>query len=126
MSEQTGARTVLLVGGDLMARARLEQAASAANLGIVVTGAGHLVNALRGTAPEVVVLDLDTGGAQLVAELEAARAAGLVRGRVVGYFSHIDEALGVTARGAGCEAFPRGRFWRTLPEILGGQGPTSP
>lgn len=102
-----------------MARARLDEAAAAAGYTLTTATAGALAGALQGSEPDLVVLDLDAGGLALVAELERARAAGLGRGRVIGYFSHIDEQLGAAARRAGCEAFPRGRFWRTLPEILG-------
>jgi hypothetical protein len=102
-----------------MARARVDEAAAAAGYRLTTARPGDLIGALRGTDPDLVVLDLDAGGLALVAELEEARVAGLGRGRVIGYFSHIDEQLGAAARRAGCEAFPRGRFWRTLPEILG-------
>jgi hypothetical protein len=101
-----------------MARARLEQAASAMGLALTTAAPGGLAEALRRKPPEVVVLDLDGGGEALLAEVERARTGGIEPPRVVGYFSHVDESLGAAARKAGCEALPRGRFWRTLPEVI--------
>ncbi|MGH2820888.1 MAG: hypothetical protein ACRDJ5_09565, partial [Actinomycetota bacterium] len=75
--------------------------------------------ALASDPPSVLVLDLDQGRDEVLSELEAARGEGAAAGRVVGYFSHVDEPLGAAARAAGCEALPRGRFWRELPELLG-------
>ena len=39
-------------------------------------------------------------------------------GRAIGYFSHVDEALGEAARARGLEAWPRGRLLRDLPTLL--------
>ena len=115
----TDPASVLLVGGDLMARARVEQAASAAGAAMASASPEGLEEALRASAPGLVVVDLDACGAAILPRLEAARAAGLLQGRVLAFYSHVDEALGDAARAAGCEALPRGRFWRTLPELVG-------
>ena len=111
-------RTVLLVGGDLMARARLEAAAREAGVELVTASQETLETALLENRPAMVVLDLDDGGDGVLAALDRARARDLVPERVVGYFSHVDAALGQAAGAAGCEAMPRGRFWRSLAEIL--------
>ncbi len=115
-------RTVLLVGGDLMARARLEAAAREAGAELVIASRETLEAELVENRPAMVVLDLDAGGDRLLAALGRARARGLVPERVVGYFSHVDAALGQAAGAAGCEAMPRGRFWRSLAELLRGAG----
>ena len=107
----------LLVGADLMARARVEQAAAASGYSLATAPAGGLGDALRAHAADLVILDLDAGGRGVLDELERARAQGKVT-RAVGYFSHVDAGLGAAARAAGCEALPRGRFWRALPDIL--------
>ncbi len=111
-------RTVLLVGGDLMARARLEAAAREMGVELVTSSQETLETKLRERRPAMVVLDLDIGGDGVLAALERARGQDLVPERVVGYFSHVDATLGQAARAAGCEAMPRGRFWRSLTEIL--------
>ena len=101
-----------------MARARLEQAAGDAGLSVATAPPERLDDALRAHEPDVVILDLDAGGRELLDRLEEARTGGALRARVVGYFSHVDADLGAAARAAGCEALPRGRFWRALPEVL--------
>ena len=61
----------------------------------------------------LVLLDLDSAGDDVL-----PRAEELIRAtpktRWVGYFSHIDEALGRRAAEVGIEAVPRGRFWKDL------------
>ena len=119
MPERT---TVLLIGGDLMARARLESAARAVGAELVTAAHDRLESALEEHRASIVVVDLDGGGERALAALQRARARGLLPERVVGYFSHVDAQLGEAARAAGCETFPRGRFWRSLADILGAPG----
>jgi hypothetical protein len=111
-------RVLLLVGGDLQARARLEPAADAAGMRLDTTSAEALQEALESLSPEVVVLDLDAEGTAVLGAVAAARRSGISLGRVVGFYSHVDAPLGEAARRAGCEAHPRGRFWRSLPDLL--------
>lgn len=124
MTEQqaSGNPIVVLVGGDLMARARLEAAARHAGAEVTTIGLEDLESSLEERATNLVVIDLDEGRDAALEVVAAARARGLITGRVVGYFSHIDEALGEAARQAGCEAVPRGRFWRTVPDLLRASG----
>ena len=61
-----------------------------------------------------VVVDLDQEGVEAVTEL---RASGF-EGRVVAFFSHVNEELGAAATDVGAEVHPRGRFWRNLASIL--------
>jgi DNA-binding response OmpR family regulator len=117
VTEHTG-RRALLVGADLMARARVEQAAAAAGYSLATIPAGGFGDALRAHAPDLVILDLDAGGRAVLGGLQHARAQGAVTGRVVGFFSHVDAELGDAARAAGCDAMPRGRFWRALSDIF--------
>jgi hypothetical protein len=102
-----------------MARARLERAAADAGAELYSTSPGKMVDAIGAERPDIIVLDLDGGGAAVLDSLTEARAAGLATGRVVGYFSHVDGSLRAQAQAAGCRALPRGRFWSTLPEELG-------
>ena len=107
---------ILLVGRDLKARARLEG----------VEGLGGRVDAVSpGSLPtdpgaySLAVLDLDEVGTE---PAQALRDAGF-EGRIVGFFSHVDETLRRRAEGAGIETHRRGSFWRDLPEILAGNAP---
>jgi len=116
MSNNEQRQTIAVVGGDLMARSRIEAAATASSVDVQRLSQDEL-GALE-EAPEVdlVVLDLDSGGRALIDTWTSL--AGESGPRAVGYFSHVDAGLGDHARSNGVEAIPRGRFWRTLEEIL--------
>lgn len=120
MNESAGSveRLLLLVTSDLMARERVRSAAAHSSLAVRYAAPGSLVDTLRSTVAEVLVIDLDAGGAPILAEVETARAEGLLPGRVLGFFSHVDTALGEAAERAGVTAVRRGRFWSSLPELL--------
>ena len=110
--------TVLLVGGDLMAKSRLVDAATRAGITIESTTVGSFRERLHDLRPSVVVIDLDGGGDEVLKQLQAAPDADLRAARVVGYYSHIDRALGEAAEAAGCEAWSRGKFWSNLDQLL--------
>jgi hypothetical protein len=113
-----GATTALLAGGDLMAKARLREAAATAGVVLVARPAAALLDALAERSFDLLIVDLDEGQTSLLADLSLARERGIAPGRAVGYFSHVDASLGERAKEAGCDALPRGRFWRSLPDIL--------
>jgi hypothetical protein len=114
-------RAALLVGGDLLAVARLEDASSSLGVSLHTATVDTMRARLADLHPDVVILDLDSTPGVLD-ELTRARADGLTPARIVGYFSHVDDQLGEAARRAGCEPVPRGRFWRTLFEQLAPEG----
>ena len=118
MGELGGYGTVVLIGGDLMARSRIESAAQAADLQLVRLDPKDLDALERPPRADVVVLDLDNGGRALIDRWVAL--GGDQASRTIGYFSHVDVALGEHARASGIEAMPRGRFWRTLDQTLAG------
>jgi hypothetical protein len=109
-------KTVLIIGGDLMARSRIEQAAAAASFSVERMAVDALGSLTEIPSADVVILDLDSGGRGLVDSWSAR--AGDSGPRVLGYFSHVDSDLGDHARARGIEAVPRGRFWRTLEATL--------
>jgi hypothetical protein len=116
MSNNDLQRTIAVVGGDLMARSRIEAAATAHSLDVQRLSQDDLGSLAEPPAVELVVLDLDSGGRTLIDAWSSL--AGDSGPRAVGYFSHVDVALGDHARAKGVEALPRGRFWRSLDEIL--------
>lgn len=105
-------KRVLLVGGDLSARARVEAAAKRAGWELRTCRTDDVADVVRGESVDLVIADLDSGRDVV---LEALRG---VAPRVVGFYSHVDAALGEAATAAGVEALPRGRFWRELDELL--------
>jgi hypothetical protein len=110
--------TVLLVGGDLMAKSRLVDATTRAGVTLVSTTVANFRERLQETEPSVVVVDLDGGREAAIEAITAARDDGLLPARVVGYYSHVDRALGEAAEQAGCEPWPRGKFWAGLEQLL--------
>lgn len=112
-------RTVLLIGSDLMARERIRSAAAHLGMKSVSAAPVDMIDALRSEAPDVLVLDLDEGRDALLADLETARADKLTPDVVIGFYSHVDAELGRAAEDAGCRAVRRGRFWASLPDLLG-------
>lgn len=116
MSNNTQRRTIAVVGGDLMARSRIEAAAAANSLEVQRLSPDDLESLEAPPEVDLVVLDLDSGGRALIDAWTTL--AGESGPRAIGYFSHVDVALGDRARSGGVEAVPRGRFWRTLEEIL--------
>ena len=113
------AERLVLVGGDLMARSRLEDAARRAGLEFAHVAAHSPALDVAEDRSALIVVDLDSVGSEGLGALE-----GLGHGdellRVIGYFSHVDAELGEAARRAGVETYPRGRFWRTLPDLIAG------
>lgn len=91
---------------------------------MVATGPHGIVTFLdRASEPaDLVVVDLDEGGPEVLEELAAARERGLLPRRVLGYFSHVSQEVGAAARDAGVEVYPRGRFWRELTSLLTAEG----
>jgi ActR/RegA family two-component response regulator len=114
----TESPVIVLVGGDLSARARLLDAASRAGVELVTTTPEEAAGVVEATGARLVVLDLDEGRDRALDAVASVRVSD-ASPRVVGYFSHIDRELQERARAAGCEAFPRGRFWRELHELMG-------
>ena len=111
-------RFVLLVGGDLLGTDRLLTASRAAGLGLEKTSAGGLEKKLAQARPVLLVVDLDGGRQEAIEAVARAKERGLLPDRTVGYFSHVDTALADSARVAGIEALPRGRFWTSLGDLL--------
>lgn len=115
-------RRAVLASDDLNARARVLAAAEGAGVDVVTTGATGFRDHLAGS--DLLILDLDRGRDEALAELAAAAGAGAAPSTVVGFLSHVDGDLARAARAAGCRAIARGRFWASLPEVLGVSDPS--
>ena len=108
-------RRVLLVDGDLLALSRVEAAARAAGADLRTCETNDLAAELGAATFDYVFVDLDRGGRRA---LDALGHAGDGGGRVIAFFSHVDEDMRNAASAAGIEAWPRGRLWRSLGELL--------
>jgi hypothetical protein len=101
-----------------MAKSRLVDAASRAGLAFESTLVNGFLDAVSTTHPALVVIDLDEGRDRALQAVRAAFATDPAPRRIVGYYSHVDKTLGEAAHEAGCEAWPRGRFWSSLDQLL--------
>jgi hypothetical protein len=104
-------RPVFVFAPDLMDRSRISAAIPHAQF---VTA----VDQLAGVDPEGVVL-VDLGRPRVLETIPT------IAGSVVGFASHVDEALMAAARAAGCaEVLPRSRFFRRLADFATDTGQT--
>ncbi|MDQ4095324.1 MAG: hypothetical protein M3174_03855 [Actinomycetota bacterium] len=108
--------TVLVVDADLLGLARIEGAAARAERAVKVADASGLKDELPDV--DLVIIDLDRGREASLDALDAARSSGRLTARVILFVSHVDEALAQRARERGYETFARGRFWRSLDDLL--------
>lgn len=109
---------LLVVDADLLALERIRSQAEKSGHEIGIATTARLAAALADDSIDLIVIDLDRGGDEVIEALLAARAAGDVPERVVGFYSHVAPERAEAAEAAGCRALPRGRFYRTLDELL--------
>lgn len=113
-------RLVRLVVPDLFFVARIQTAAAHLGVEIGMSTPASLADDCREPRPDLVIVDLYAEGV-----LDAIRAlkadAGLAGVRVIGFYSHVDDATRRAALDAGIdEALPRSAFTVKLATLLGG------
>jgi len=116
----TPPRLVLLAVSDLFFVARIRTAAAHLGVETEAVEPARLAARCREGAPGLVLVDLHAAGA-----LEGVRAMrldpALAGVRVVGFYSHVDDATRRAASEAGVdEALPRSAFTVRLAELLEG------
>ena len=120
------ARKVLGALEDLLFKSKISETAS--QLGIEAAfprSPKKLLDALRESPPDLLVLDLNS------ARFEPLKLLGRVKSDeatrdipTVGFLSHVQKDLAVAAREAGCDRIvARSAFTRDLPRILAGDTP---
>lgn len=107
---------VLLVDADLLGRGRIEAAATKAGAAVHSASVSSLGEALKARTYELVVVDLDRGGAKVLDALDDQR--DLLPEKVIAYVSHVDKVLADEALGRGYDVMARGRFWRSLEGLF--------
>jgi hypothetical protein len=105
-----------------MAKSRLVDATSRAGIDLRTTTVDGFADAMNKVRPSLVVVDLDEGRDAVLKQITDVREAGLLNSRTVGFYSHVDRALGEAAQQAGCEPWPRGKLWRSLEQLLDSSG----
>lgn len=119
-------RRILAAVEDLLFKSKISETAS--QLGIEASfprSPGKLLDALRESPPDLLILDLNSARFEPLALLRNVRSDDAMRGVVtVGFLSHVQKDLAVAAREAGCDrVVARSAFTRDLPRILAGRTP---
>ena len=109
---------MVVATSDLMALARVKESAARHGRDVATTSPEALVEVVRTTSAEFLVLDLDWGGIPLVEAASRLDRDDPSAPRVLAFFSHVDESLGAAAEREGFETFARGKFWRSLDDLL--------
>jgi PleD family two-component response regulator len=84
-----------------------------------------LLETLRETPPDLLILDLNSARFEPLALLQTVKSEEATRDvSTVGFLSHVQKDLAVAAREAGCDrVVARSAFTRDLPRILAGRTP---
>jgi PleD family two-component response regulator len=119
-------RRILAAVEDLLFKSKISETAS--TLGIEASfprNPKRLLEVLRESPPDLLVLDLNSARFEPLALLRSVRSDEVTRDvPTVGFLSHVQKDLAVAAREAGCDRIvARSAFTRDLPQILAGRTP---
>ena len=119
-------RRILAAVEDLLFKSRISETAS--QLGIEASfprNPRRLLEVLRESPPDLLVLDLNSARFEPLALLLSVRSEEATRDvPTVGFLSHVQRDLAVAAREAGCDrVVARSAFTKDLPKILAGRTP---
>lgn len=125
-TEANVTRRVLAAVEDLLFRSKISETAS--TLGVEAAfprSPKRLLEALRESPPDLLVLDLNSARFEPLALLQTIKSEEATRDvSTVGFLSHVQKDLAVGAREAGCDrVVARSAFTRDLPRILAGRTP---
>ena len=114
-------RRVLAAVEDLLFRSKISETAS--SLGVEAAfppSPRRLLEALRESPPDLLVLDLNSARFEPLAVLETVNSEEATRSvPTVGFLSHVQRDLAVAAKEAGCDrVMARSAFTRDLPKVL--------
>ncbi|CAN5228515.1 MAG: hypothetical protein WKF53_00140 [Rubrobacter sp.] len=119
-------RRILAAVEDLLFKSKISETAS--QLGIDAAfprNPRKLLEALRESPPDLLVIDLNSARFEPLALLRSVRSDEATRDvSTVGFLSHVQKDLAVAAREAGCDrVVARSAFTKDLPRILAGNTP---
>jgi PleD family two-component response regulator len=119
-------KRVLAAVEDLLFRSKISETAS--SLGIEAAfprNPRRLLEALRESPPDLLVVDLNSARFEPLTLLRSVRSdQATVNVPTVGFLSHVQKDLAVAAREAGCDrVVARSAFTKDLPRILAGHTP---
>ena len=118
-------RRVLAAVEDLLFRSKISETADA--LGVEAAfprSPKKLLEALRTSPPDLLVLDLNSSRFEPLELLRTVRSDEALRDvSTVGFLSHVQGDLALAAREAGCDrVMARSAFVENLPRVLSGDG----
>ena len=119
------ARRVLAAVEDLLFRSKIS--VTAERVGVEAAfprNPEKLLDALRTSPPDLLVVDLNSARFKPLELLRAVKSDAALRGvRTVGFLSHVQGDLALAAREAGCDrVMARSAFVENLPRVLSGDG----
>jgi len=117
------ARRVLAAVEDLLFKSKISETAD--QLGIEARfprSQKRLLDALRESTPDLLVLDLNSSRFEPLELLQTVKSEAVTRQvSTLGFLSHVQKDLAVAAKEAGCDrVMARSAFTRDLPKILAG------
>ena len=119
------ARRVLAAVEDLLFRSKISETAERVGVEAAFPrNPEKLLDALRASPPALLVVDLNSARFKPLELLRAVKSDGALLGvRTVGFLSHVQGDLALTAREAGCDrVMARSAFVENLPRIISGDG----
>ena len=119
-------RRVLAAVEDLLFRSKISETASSVGIEAAFPRSPkRLLEALRESPPDLLVLDLNSARFEPLALLQTIRSDEATEDvSTVGFLSHVQKDLAVAAREAGCDrVVARSAFTKDLPRILTGRIP---
>ncbi len=126
IKESNVTRNILAAVEDLLFRSKISETASSLGIGASFPrNPRRLLEALRESPPDLLILDLNSARFEPLALLQTIRSDDATRDvSTVGFLSHVQKDLAVAAREAGCDrVVARSAFTRDLPRILAGSTP---
>ena len=119
------ARSVLAAVEDLLFRSKISETAERVGVEAAFPrNPEKLLDALRASPPDLLVVDLNSARFKPLELLRAVKSDAALRGvRTVGFLSHVQGDLALAAREAGCDrVMARSAFVENLPRVLSGDG----
>ena len=119
------ARRVLAAVEDLLFRSKISETAERVGVEAAFPrNPEKLLDALRASPPDLLVVDLNSARFKPLELLRAVKSDAALRGvRTVGFLSHVQGDLALAAREAGCDrVMARSAFVENLPQVLSGDG----
>jgi CheY-like chemotaxis protein len=119
------ARRVVAAVEDLLFRSKISETANTLGVeALFPRSSKKLVEKVHESPPDLLVLDLNSARFEPLQLLKQLKSDEASRGvPVVGFLSHVQKDLALSARKAGCDrVMARSAFTKDLPKILSGDG----